>query len=83
MFAAKPRPQDGPKVSYRFDAFGVPQHLSELRQKRIYVPDQKPALRLAHKRTARVSPFTRIAEKWKKAPIPKDYAGFSRFLNQR
>jgi hypothetical protein len=43
-------------VSYRFCAFGVPQHLTELWQKRAYVPDPKPALRLAPKRTESVLP---------------------------
>jgi hypothetical protein len=62
LFAAKPRPQDSAKGSYRFDAFGVPQHLSELRQKRVYLPDPKPAICVAIKRTARKSALTRIAE---------------------
>jgi hypothetical protein len=66
------KPKDtSPKRSYRFDTFGVPQHLDELRQKRIYVPDPKPALHLAHKRTAHLSPLTKIAQKWRPSPMPR------------
>src|SRR5580704_3478929 len=59
------KPKDtSPKRSYHFDAFGVPQHLRGLRQKRIYAPDPKPTLHIAHKRTARVSALTKIVQKW-------------------
>jgi hypothetical protein len=71
LFAAEPRPQEGPKASYHFDAFGVPQRLRELRQKRIYTADPKPALRLAYRRNGRISPLTKIAQKWRLSPLPR------------
>jgi|SRR5579885_3384779 len=38
----------------------------------------EPALRIAHKRKARVSPLTRIADQWQKLPpIPKNQVAYS------
>ncbi|HXB02776.1 MAG TPA: hypothetical protein VNV15_08175 [Opitutaceae bacterium] len=71
LFVAKQRPPEPKKQSYRFDAFGVPQHLTELRQKQIYVPDKKPPLRLDHKRKGCISPLHLIAKKWRPRPVPR------------
>jgi len=65
------KPEPGPRRSYHFDTFGVPQRLSELRQKRVYMPDPKPAVRVAYKRTARVSALVKIAQKWRPCPSPR------------
>jgi hypothetical protein len=74
FFADQPKPKETPNAGYRFDTFGVPQHLIELRQKRIYLPDPKPTLHLAPKRMAQASTLTKIADKWRRSPTPRKCA---------
>jgi hypothetical protein len=53
---------------WRDGGYGVILHPAEPEKKWLGQPNPKPANPIRTKRVARVSPLTRIAEKWKRPP---------------